>query len=90
MKIVTVSLGLIFSCTAALAGQGAMSLSMMSGLDRLNEMAGKNMIIQASVTCFLKGEQTSGMNKICYYDCLGSAAAITVSSVSLCPLNIKN
>jgi len=90
MKIVTAALVLTFSCSAALAGQGGTKLAAMSALDRLNEMAGKNMIIQASVTCFLKGEQTSGMNKICYYDCLGSAAAITVSSVSLCPLNIKN
>jgi len=44
----------------------------------------------ASVTCFKSGERTSGMNKICYYDCLGSEAAITVSSVELCPLSIKN
>lgn len=32
----------------------------------------------ASVLCFKTGEQTSGMNKICYYNCLGSAAAITI------------
>lgn len=37
-------------------------------------------------TCFSTGEQSSGMTKICYYDCLGSPAAITVSSVQLCPL----
>jgi hypothetical protein len=43
----------------------------------------------ASMTCFSTGEQTSGMNKICYYDCLGSQAAITVSSVSLCPMSIN-
>jgi hypothetical protein len=41
------------------------------------------------MTCFLTGEQMSGMNKICYYDCAGSSAAITVSSVSLCPLTIQ-
>ena len=40
------------------------------------------------VTCFFKSEQISGMNKICYYDCLGSTAAITISAVSLCPLTI--
>ena len=40
-------------------------------------------------TCFKTGEETSGTNKICYYDCLGSAAAITISSVSLCPLTIN-
>jgi hypothetical protein len=43
----------------------------------------------AQMMCFLKGEQISGLNKICYYDCAGSAAAITISSVSLCPLSIN-
>lgn len=46
--------------------------------------------IQKVATCFYKGERTSGMNKICYYDCLGSEAAITISNVSLCPLSINN
>lgn len=41
-----------------------------------------------AVVCFKTGEQISGMNKICFYDCLGSTAAITISSVSLCPLTI--
>lgn len=40
--------------------------------------------------CFKSGEQESGMNKICYYDCLGSAYAITISNVQLCPLTIEN
>ena len=40
-------------------------------------------------TAFLSGEQTSGMNKICYYDHLGSTVAITISSVELCPLSIQ-
>lgn len=40
-------------------------------------------------TCFARGEQTSGMNKICYYDCLGSARAVTQSAISLCPLTIQ-
>ena len=44
---------------------------------------------QVAVTCFFRYEQTSGMNKICYYDCLGSLAAITISSVRLCPLTIN-
>lgn len=34
---------------------------------------------------FLKGEQVSGMNKICYYDVLGSTQAINVASYSVCP-----
>ena len=43
----------------------------------------------SAVMCFLKGEQLSGMNKICYYDCLGSGAAITIKSYQLCPLTIN-
>jgi hypothetical protein len=45
--------------------------------------------IQMAATCFKTGEQRSGMTKICYYDCLGSPAAITVSSAQLCPLSIS-
>jgi hypothetical protein len=45
---------------------------------------------QVAVMCMKTGEQASGMNKICYYNCLGSAAAITISSVELCPLTIDN
>jgi hypothetical protein len=45
--------------------------------------------VKVAVTCFATGEQTSGMNKICFYDCLGSQAAITISSVALCPLSIN-
>lgn len=42
-----------------------------------------------AMMCMLTGEQSSGMTKICYYDCLGSPAAITVSATSLCPLSIN-
>ena len=42
-----------------------------------------------ALLCFSKGEQISGMNKICYYDCAGSASAITVKSYELCPLSIN-
>ncbi len=45
--------------------------------------------VRQGATCFKKGEVRSGMNKICYYDCMGSEAAITISSVALCPLSIK-
>ena len=43
----------------------------------------------ASIMCFKTGERISGMNKICYYNCLGSEAAITISSIDLCPLSIE-
>jgi hypothetical protein len=43
----------------------------------------------SAVMCFKTGERTSGMNKICYYDCLGSTVAITIRSTELCPLSIN-
>lgn len=43
----------------------------------------------ANIVCFFEYEGPSiGMRKICYYNCLGEPAAITVSSVALCPLTI--
>lgn len=38
--------------------------------------------------CFFTGQQVSGMNKICFYNCLGSQAAITIGALALCPINI--
>jgi hypothetical protein len=43
-----------------------------------------------TVTCYGKGEAISGNNKICYYSCLGSGAAITIPAVGLCPLTIQH
>ena len=43
-----------------------------------------------TILCFLEGERISGLNKICYYDCAGSAAAITIKSYQLCPLTIQS
>lgn len=42
-----------------------------------------------AVTCFSRGERVSGMNKICFYDCMGSDVAINVKSYELCPLTIQ-
>ena len=46
--------------------------------------------LQLATTCFGKGEQTSGMNKICYYDCLGSTVAINIPAYQICPITIEN
>ncbi len=40
-------------------------------------------------TAFYTGEVISGMNKICYYNHLGSTVAITLRSTDLCPLTIE-
>jgi hypothetical protein len=45
--------------------------------------------IRVAVMCMGAGEEVSGFNKICYYDCLGSRTAITIKSTSLCPLTIN-
>ena len=43
----------------------------------------------AAVTCFFNYElASSGLTKVCLYDCLGSPAAITVPAYALCPLSI--
>lgn len=44
----------------------------------------------ATVTCFYRSEVTSGFNKICSYDCLGSAYAVTQAATSLCPMTISH
>ena len=68
---------------------GLIVLASLSGPAHAPKMSLDPSLQRAAVTCFGKGEQISGMNKICYYDCLGSAAAITISATSLCPLTIQ-
>ena len=55
----------------------------------INDMVNKYTIIVAG-TCFKSGEQTSGMNKICYYDCVEGTKAITIKSYQLCPMTIND
>ena len=70
---------------------GASASTIYSGdYSKPNPNVWSNGIIEAAVTCFKTGEQTSGMNKICYYDCVGSSKAITISATSLCPLSIRD
>ena len=45
--------------------------------------------VSTAQACFLSGERTSGMNKICYYNCVSGTKAITIGAVSLCPLSIS-
>lgn len=69
---------LAIALTAGVAVSGA------AALDR-----SKPIEVKLAMTCFSKGEQVSGSNKICYYDCLGSTMAITVPYVDLCPLTAE-
>jgi hypothetical protein len=43
----------------------------------------------AAITCRFLSDRTSGINRICFYDCLGSEAAITIPLTSVCPLSIS-
>lgn len=47
------------------------------------------MAASGAQACFLSGEDTSGMNKICYYDCVSGKRAITVRATQLCPLSLS-
>jgi hypothetical protein len=80
---VLLGIGLISSTSASAITTQEM-LTFLEGPKQL-----PNGSYEVAATCFATGEQTSGMNKICYYDCLGSSFAITVSSVALCPLTIN-
>ena len=42
-----------------------------------------------SCTAFYESETTDGMNKICYYNHLGSGYAVTFQAYELCPLTIQ-
>ena len=61
----------------------------IAGTIILGSVVYPTLVANSAVTCFKSGEQTSGMNKICYYNCMGSTAAMTISAVKLCPLSIR-
>ena len=52
----------------------------------LASLAYPTLVANSAVTCFYTGEQTSGMNKICYYNRVGSTVTLNIPSTSLCPL----
>lgn len=46
--------------------------------------------VEVAELCFSSGERTSGMNKMCFYDCASGQIAITVKATELCPLSVNN
>lgn len=47
-----------------------------------------NLGVSANATIgFLTGERTSGLNKICFYNVLGSTYTLNIKSIELCPLS---
>lgn len=75
MKKTSTSFLVILSCLVPFTGHAA-------------EKTDFSKPFKVALMCFKSGEQTSGMNKICYYNCAGSEAATTVKSYDLCPLSI--
>jgi hypothetical protein len=61
----------------------------LRGLAGQPSYTGNNSYNSSSTTCFYKRDLTDGMNKICYYDCLGSNYATTIGSTQICPLQIS-
>jgi hypothetical protein len=45
--------------------------------------------IEVAEWCFLTGEQTSGLNKICLFNCPSGGAATTVKSHQICPAKFR-
>jgi hypothetical protein len=41
--------------------------------------------IRVALVCAKSSQKTSGLTKICYYDCAGSEGAVTVKTYEACP-----
>ena len=42
--------------------------------------------VQVAEFCSLTGSEVSGLNKICYYNCVSGRKAITIAGWSVCPV----
>lgn len=47
------------------------------------------MLAVIMAVAFYTGEITQGLNKVCYYNHLGSIVTLTVRAVELCPLTVE-
>ena len=63
-------------------------LGMTMGSGILDSSSG-GLFSSSTVSCNKTGETTSGTNKICYYNCMGSTKTINVGSMQFCPININ-
>jgi hypothetical protein len=69
------------------ASQGILSGKSVS--ESLGGTSSSSSSSSSSMSCFKKSESTTGTNKICIYNCMGSDVAINVKSTRLCPMSIK-
>mgnify|MGYP001239910572 CR=1 FL=1 len=65
------------------------SEGLLGGKSVSESLGGASTSSSTSLSCFKKSESTSGTNKICIYNCMGSDVAINVKSTQLCPMSIK-
>ena len=68
------------------------SQGVLSGKSASESLGSTNSSSSSSSTtwsCTKKSESTSGTNKICIYNCMGSDVAINVKSTKLCPMSIR-
>ena len=63
--------------------------ALILGSVMLGSLVYPTLVANSAMTCLKSGEQISGMNKICYYNCPTGSAAITIKSYQLCPLSIQ-
>jgi len=82
-------LALLCSCPVALAGQMRAQIATAEPAGQTGPISPVPRQLRVAYVCFYNGEETSGMNKICYYNCLQSLAAITLSFTAICPMSIN-
>ena len=74
---------------AAALGKIGASLSAMDGYaSPASSGFSASQSAPVGTVCFLKGNYTTGANRICEYNCLGSYVPVAQPSVSICALNI--
>lgn len=62
----------------------------LQGGDTAAPPTGQGDTIQTAGICFHDTDYQDGMNRICIYDCLSGKVAITIKSIQLCPLTIRD
>ena len=82
-------LALLLSIDIAAAGSSDVQLATAEPASQSRPMTPIQRQPQIAMLCFYDSQETSGMNKICYYNCLGSLAAITLGFADICPMSIN-
>lgn len=65
------------------------SKGVLSGKSVGEVLSGTSGSSSSSISCFKIKERTSGTNKICSYNCMGSEVTKNIRATQICPLSIK-